>query len=1450
MQRLAYSFKAVGTKLGSGISDAKVFLHEGSDFAAIRKLRDQLAVIPEFATASPVDISEADVGEPENTPEEIAKLRAILDKHQSIFLGSGNALPPPARGVVCDLEVEPGTKPIAQKARRIPGHLLVKVFELLKKLLEAGLIEFSESDWASPIVIVMKKNGKDIRLCIDYRMVNSLIKLMAYPLPLIDELLDNFEAVMWFLSLDMASGFWAIPMTLRAKLISAFICPLGHFQWLRMPFGLKNAPLVYQKVLDNCLWGFVRLPPYLEALVDPEVLEFLGLEIKKWKKAQAQLVIGPATVASETGDLGPKTEPETQSRDSGTRCTEIDSAEADADQAEAAPARTFLVPEAGETVFDLAIPAPRQMGPVLGRSSYIDDIAYGAKDWDQLCETLDRLLYRLRYWGISVSLPKSSFGKKSIEYLSHYVTRTGIQAKPKILQELQDLPFPRTLKGVQSFLGSLNYYHKFIEDYSIVASTLYELTDDQVREGRDLERAKESFELLKSKLMEAPVLKHPDRSKPYVVIIHANPWAISAVLGQEHDGKIFPVRFTGRTLHDAEHRYHEAEREVLALLRVLTVFYTLVAGQPLKVYTRFSVLKWLFTSKSLQGRCLQWATLLSPWDLEVHRVEKDEDGLAALLAASITPRDRLDEIAERLVPAKMSRSPTRGPLFSLEMLEANYDGYVMSFDGAAKLKTRVGSASFVLWRLPGWRPVLGHGVHLDNVTVNEAEYQGILQGLRCVAALGIQDIVVVGDSRIVIQQCQGLINCNQPHLALLEAEYQKLRACFQSIRLVHAKREFNASADFLATKALRLGASFEEDDLEQLVFLNKLPSQAEPEDASPEEQPKPSSDSEPEHQADVYAVRTRSQGEGDRQAPTEDQPGRMPGPEGEIGQAVEERWRRIRLHQESDPEFGPIIKYLEGDLEALTQAQARSIAKVADRYVVDETTVLRYVAPSRKPSESRDESSTPRGRVTRQALPRLAVPRTMRNDVLHLGHADIQAGHQGIIRTFERLRPEYYWPGMFRRVERFVKECVDCETSKGRPRNPGPSPGNITPEYPFEVVSMDFVLPLPASSQGNTSLLLFQDMFSGYIMCKAMSGTTAQEVAEAYEEMVFRRFGASSYVRHDQDPRFMSEVFAEFRRMLGSQQRATLAYRPQANGQQERSVQTVIRSVRTYCEDSAQGDWESLVERLMFALNTSYDSTRRETPFFLVHGWDPKDTVSAMLAPVPRGREKHEAYLWRLKVQREYEYAKAWARRLQSEAKDRRAAAQTRAWEELPDSLKSGFEIGDAVWLYMARVKPGLTKKLAHLWHGPFRILEKSDDFRYKLKLEGQPYRFYPWVHVSRLKPRLHDPERPVENPGEDELAPLDLDEALLPEDSWAPDEDSGEFVVEELRDVRWVQSRTRTARRRKEYLVKWAGYEEPDWVPVERLNCGALLYEFDVGARARARFQAMQSADEPSVED
>ncbi|KAE8985056.1 hypothetical protein PR002_g22750 [Phytophthora rubi] len=165
--------------------EATMYFHEGNEL--LSDLRNQLAVLPELSDLSPkAYLSTADVGVPGvTTPEMDVQIHTILERHHASFLGDSNAVPTPARGVVCDLDIG-DAQPVAQRYRPIRPEHLQKIYDLLKKLLETKLIEYSDSRWASPIVIVMKENGVDIRLCIDYRLVNQLIKLMHYPLSTFD----------------------------------------------------------------------------------------------------------------------------------------------------------------------------------------------------------------------------------------------------------------------------------------------------------------------------------------------------------------------------------------------------------------------------------------------------------------------------------------------------------------------------------------------------------------------------------------------------------------------------------------------------------------------------------------------------------------------------------------------------------------------------------------------------------------------------------------------------------------------------------------------------------------------------------------------------------------------------------------------------------------------------------------------------------------------------------------------------------------------------------------------------------------------------------------------------------------------------------------------------------------------------------------------------------------
>ncbi|POM69958.1 Hypothetical protein PHPALM_13701 [Phytophthora palmivora] len=189
----------------------------------------ELAFLPDLSEEVPIelDYNGTNVKCPTHTPEQATRLTDLLKQNEQIMISSGNALPPPAYGVVCDIDVG-DHPPIKQRARRVALKYLKPLYELLKGLLRAKLVSFSKSPWASPIVIVLKKNGVDIRLCIDYKKVNAITMIMEYAMPLVDDLLSELDKYLWFCSLDAASGFWAVMMTSRARRISAFGISNGY----------------------------------------------------------------------------------------------------------------------------------------------------------------------------------------------------------------------------------------------------------------------------------------------------------------------------------------------------------------------------------------------------------------------------------------------------------------------------------------------------------------------------------------------------------------------------------------------------------------------------------------------------------------------------------------------------------------------------------------------------------------------------------------------------------------------------------------------------------------------------------------------------------------------------------------------------------------------------------------------------------------------------------------------------------------------------------------------------------------------------------------------------------------------------------------------------------------------------------------------------------------------
>ncbi|OWZ18439.1 hypothetical protein PHMEG_0007475 [Phytophthora megakarya] len=221
-------------------------------------------------------------------------------------------------------------------------------------------------------------------------------------------------------------------------------------------------------------------------------------------------------------------------------------------------------------------------------------------------------------------------------------------------------------------------------------------------------------------------------------------------------------------------------------------------------------------SNSADGSCVPWGVILSHWDIKIWKVQKEAEGLTAILGAGITPREHLDEVVETLISLKGHvRNP---PVVSVEMLGSDFCGVVLSFDGAAKLPTKK-NCGCVLWQLPGWKVLKAKGFILEIVTVNDAEYHGFRKGLEMAIEMTLQKLVVVRDSRIGIQQVQGLINCNQTHLQKHIANVELLKEKFGSLRLAHLNLEYNQAANYLTTKTSILDESWDVIDADEIVHL-------------------------------------------------------------------------------------------------------------------------------------------------------------------------------------------------------------------------------------------------------------------------------------------------------------------------------------------------------------------------------------------------------------------------------------------------------------------------------------------------------------------------------------------------------------------------------------------------------------------------------------------------------
>lgn len=143
-------------------------------------------------------------------------------------------------------------KPFTYRPYRMSFKEQEIVRDMIAELLENDIIRESNSEYASPILLVTKKNGEQ-RMCIDFRKLNSRTVKDNHPLPRVDDQIDKLYGGIWFTSLDLRSGYYQIPMEESSRRYTSFVTPSGQYEFQRMPFGLCNAPRVFQRYMNRIL---------------------------------------------------------------------------------------------------------------------------------------------------------------------------------------------------------------------------------------------------------------------------------------------------------------------------------------------------------------------------------------------------------------------------------------------------------------------------------------------------------------------------------------------------------------------------------------------------------------------------------------------------------------------------------------------------------------------------------------------------------------------------------------------------------------------------------------------------------------------------------------------------------------------------------------------------------------------------------------------------------------------------------------------------------------------------------------------------------------------------------------------------------------------------------------------------------------------------------------------
>lgn len=439
------------------------------------------------------------------------------------------------------LKLKDGTVPIYRRARPVSFAAAEPIAEELKRLQLLGVITpITYAEYAAPIVVVKKANGK-IRICADYSTgLNDALVPNKYPLPTPDAIFSKMSQFKVFSKIDLSDAFLQVELDSEAQKLLPINTHCGLFRVNRLQPGIKTAPGIFQQLIDTMMAGAEGTIPYM------------------------------------------------------------------------------------------------------------DDFVVGGIDEAQHKKNLYEALRRIQDFGFRLRIDKCSFGKKQISFLGSVIDCEGIRPGPEKKKTLQEIPPPVNLQQLQSFLGSVTWYAKFVPAMRSLRGPLDELLrDDNPFDWQP--HHQQAFEKLREVMASDLALTHYDPAKKIIVAADASSYGMGAVIMHEMpDGTQRPIMHASSSFNKAEKEYPQIQREALALKFAVTKFHKFIYGRRFELHTDHQPLLAIFGSKDgipvyTANRLQRYALTLLAYDFEVKYINTKSFAYADFISRLIANQDKPEE---------------------------------------------------------------------------------------------------------------------------------------------------------------------------------------------------------------------------------------------------------------------------------------------------------------------------------------------------------------------------------------------------------------------------------------------------------------------------------------------------------------------------------------------------------------------------------------------------------------------------------------------------------------------------------------------------------------------------------------------------------------------------------------------------------------------------------------